>query len=123
MATLQFNVEVWTDTPAPPPPIEAPYIIRKTHRAYMGANTHLSAWVRDEAGRHDLTQYGSISVEIKRDTRDKPELTVPATGTAEGRLEFTITADGARKRLRPGIFNLQVVADGSVIQLGHLEII
>lgn len=98
-------------------------IVRTTHRAYMGADTELSAWIRDEEGRVDLTQLGDIRVEVKRDTRDKPELTVPATGTEQGRLDFTITAAGARKRLRPGIFNLQVVADGEVIHIGYLEVV
>lgn len=98
-------------------------IVRTTHRAYMGADTELSAWIRDEEGRVDLTQYDEIQVEVKRDTRDRTELTIPATGTEDGRLDFTVTAEGARKRLRPGIFNLQVVADGEVIHIGYLEVV
>lgn len=123
----EFLIEVWVDDPDPPDPPgptgSKPYVIRKTHRAYMGSDTTLAAWVRDELGRHDLTQYGDIRVEIKRDTRGRAELTVPASGTQDGKLEFTITADGARTRLRPGIFGLQVVADGSVIQIGYLEVV
>ena len=126
MAILfQFIPEFFASQPEPEPsrPVGEPYIIQGTHRAYMGADSPQVAWIRDESGRHDLTQYDDIHVEIKRDTRDRPELAVPATGTAEGKLEFTITAEGAKRRLRAGPYTLFAISDGQVIYTGLLEVV
>ena len=120
---FQFLVEVWEDDPVPPGEEAPPYVIRGTHRAYMGVDSPQTAWIRDEAGAHDLTAYDAITVEIKGPSRDRPNLTVDATGTAGGKLQFTIPADGARKRLYPGTFNLFAKADGLVIYTGLLEVL
>lgn len=121
--TSQFLIEVWEEDPVPPDEETPPYIIRGTHRAYMGVDSPQTAWIRDEAGAHDLTAYDAITVDIKGPSRDRPSLTVDATGTAGGKLQFTVPADGARKRLYPGTFNLFAKADGLVIYTGLLEVL
>lgn len=122
--SFSFLVEVWEEPGPEPPGEEYPvYVVRGTHRAYMGTDSPQTAWIRDEGGRHDLTQYEEIVVEVKSMGRDRPNLTLTATGSAEGELEFTVTADGARKRLWPGVFNLFAKADGKVIYTGLLELL
>lgn len=122
MPIITFNFEVWVE-PEPPVEIADPYIIRGTHRGYMGSDSNQVAWVRDEAGKHDLSVYEALTVEIKRQGRDRPELTLDAEGSADGKLTFTITANGARTRLRPGLFYLFAKGDGKIIYTGLLEML
>lgn len=103
--------------------VRPPYIIRGTHRAYMGVDTPQQAWIRDEAGQHDLAAYEALSVQVKDGNRECARLTLDATGDATGKLQFTITADGARTRLGPGTYNLFAYGDGQVIYTGLLEVL
>jgi len=98
-------------------------IIRGTHRAYMDADTAQSAWLRDDAGPLDLSEYETLTVEVKASGRGKPRLTLEAQGTEGGELTFTVTANGARTRLWPGTFELFAKGDGTVIYTGLLEVL
>lgn len=100
-----------------------PYIIRGTHRAFSGSDSLQRAWIRDEAGKHDLTAYEALTVEVKQGGRANPLLTLEAQGTDEGELTFTVTANGARTRLWPGTFELFAKGDGTVIYTGLLEVL
>lgn len=121
MGTYTFSVEL--DWPEPPTPPGKPYLIRGTHRTYMSADTDMTAWVRTEVGKLDLTAYETLEVEVMTYGRPKPRTTLTATGTADGLLSFTVTAEGARKRLWPGTFNLFAKGDGQVIYTGLLEVL
>lgn len=97
-------------------------IIQGTHRAYSGSDTPQAAWVRDDAGRADLSGAESITVDILRG--DNTLLTIPATGDEDGRVDFTITAENIRQRLSLlGGFRLYVRADGRVIYTGLLDVL
>lgn len=95
-------------------------IIQGTHRAYMGADSPQVAWVRDNDGPVDLTGV-EVSVEVRQDGKER--LSFPATGNEDGRLDFTITAEGAKRRLRPGPYTLFAISDGRVIYTGLLEVV
>ena len=95
-------------------------IIQGTHRAYMGSDSPQAAWIRDEAGPVDLSGL-DVTVEVRRGA--KRRMTVPGSGDDAGRLEFTITAESAKRRLRPGPYTLQAIADGRVIYTGVLEVV
>lgn len=124
MAHLRFTVLIEQAAPPPPPPPPSPpsppYVILNTMRAYLGADTSITAWVRDERGRHDLAQYGGIEIEIKRGAGRV--LSVRATGTDKGRLSFEVTAS-AVQRIGVGHFTVRAIADGQVVCVGTLEVV
>ena len=96
-----------------------------THRAYLDAATLITCWVRDEAGRKDLSAatlraylypYGSA-----------PEVEsagIAATGTTLGKVTFTVTAAYGDSNLKPGSYRLSIrdSADAQVYA-GLLEVV
>jgi len=96
-------------------------LIQGTHRTYMGSDTFIAAFVRDDEGRKDLSDAdidGVISLGKGRDV-----LTVPVSGNEYGRISFVVTAEQAQQNLRPGVYELRVLADGEVIYLANLEVV
>ena len=95
-------------------------IIQGTHRAYMGTGSPQVAWIRDAAGPFGLSGV-AVTVEVRQ--AGKKRLTFPAIGNEDGRLDFTITAEGAKRRLRAGPHTLLAIAGGRVIYTGLLEVV
>lgn len=115
MAALQFKAEVWV-----PELPEPPYVIQGTHRAYLGADSPQVAWIRGNDGPVDLSGM-EVAVEVRQG--GKVRMTTNATGDDKGRLDFTITAEGAKRRLRPGPYTLFAISAGRVIYTGLLEFV
>jgi hypothetical protein len=91
-------------------------------RAYAGADTPLTAWVRDEAGKQDLSAVESLTVEISR--KGCPLLTLEADSPEAGRVDFTLTAENVQQQLNLlGVFRLRIIADNRVIQSGLLTVL
>lgn len=98
------------------------FVIRGTHRAVRGGDSPQTAWVRDEDGRMNLAEVEELTVDIQRDNHKI--LTIPATGDAEGRVDFTVTSANIKQKLSLlGLFRLYVRADGQVIYTGLLEVL
>lgn len=97
------------------------YVIRGTHRAYMDSDSPQTAWVRDEAGKLDMSEVEALTVEIKSEGRELPRLTLDATSPEAGQLSFTVPANSPR--LWPGTFSLFAKADGEVVYTGLLEVL
>lgn len=101
---------------------EAPYVIRNTWRAYQGATTVLTAYIRGESGKTDLTLYDSIEVHVGRGQNRL--LRLDATGDTEGQLTFQVTNRNIENRLSLlGSFRVTVIGDDEVIATGLLEVI
>lgn len=110
----------WEPEPIPEPnPI---YVIRNTWRAYQGATTELSCWIRGENGKIDLTLYESLEVHVSRGQNRL--LRLDATGDTEGQLTFQVTNRNIENRLSLlGSFRVTVIGDDEVIATGLLEVI
>lgn len=98
-----------------------------TLRAYMGSDTALVVWIRDESGKVALLDgdesvmylypYGhSVMVE---------EAGIAGTldGDIDGKLNFTITEEYADANLYPGTFRYSVFLEGTRRQDGLLEVV
>lgn len=96
-------------------------IIRGTHRAYMGADTEIEAFVRDDEGPMSLSGAEQIIVRVRAMDR-KEVATFVGTGDAGGRITFTVDGEAA-KRLQPGVFGFRVYADDRTIYTAILEIV
>lgn len=98
-------------------------VTQGTYRAFAGAENDFTAFIRDEAGKADLSGFAAIEAEIRRGS-ETPLLTVVASGDAQGELSFTITAENIAGALCAlGVFRLYVLADGAVIHTGTLEVL
>jgi hypothetical protein len=89
----------------------------QTHRAYQGADTAITAWVRDDAGKRDMTgetltvhlfPYGS-STELSESAP------IAAASSAEGRVTFTVSEAYTDSYTTPGPYRMQIKADGSTV--------
>lgn len=78
--------------------------------------------MRTEEGKMDLGGLDLV-VEIRERPSRKALLAIPATSGELGRLDFTVDAEGARKRLWPGVFALSAKGDNQVIYTAILEIV
>ena len=98
------------------------FVIRGTHRAVHGGDNPQVTWVRDEDGKLDLSEVEELTVDIQRGNHKI--LTIPATGDAEGRVDFNVTSANIKQKLSLlGLFRLYVRADGQVIYTGLLEVL
>lgn len=94
-----------------------------THRVYMDASTVVTCWVREDAGRTDLSAatlraylypYGS-SMEVET-------AGIAATGTSLGKITFTATLAYGDTNLKPGSYRLSVRDSSDVpVYAGLLE--
>lgn len=96
-----------------------------THRAYAGADSLITCWSRDDAGRVDqsaatlrayLTPYG----------RDAEVETggIAVTGTSLGKMTFTVTNDYIEANLLPGNYRLAIRnASDAQVYVGLLEVV
>lgn len=97
-------------------------IIQGTHRAYMGADTQIEAFVRNDAGPVDLSGAEPIMARVYVG-KGKEVAGFTVTGDAEGRITFVVGAETARQRLRPGVFDLRVESGGRVVYTAILEMV
>jgi hypothetical protein len=94
-----------------------------TLRAYMGADTALAVWVRQNDAKADLTG-DELSVVIYPYGRVDEALTLTATqSSASDAVRFTITEDDAARSLQPGPYRFVVLADSAVVSDGLLEMV
>lgn len=94
--------------------------------AYLRASTDsansLRVFVRDEAGRVDLTGK-ALAVTLRRFGTSTTLATLPATGNALGAVSFDVGADTIRRTLFPGAYAYRVTADGVEVSAGQLEVV
>lgn len=93
-----------------------------THRAYAGADTVVTCWVRDEEGRRDLTGE-TLTVPVYAYGMPHELLTLDAEQVAEGAVRFTVTEEQAERYLTPGLYRFAVKAGETVVYGGLLEVV
>lgn len=98
------------------------YIIQGTHRAYMGADTVVAAWVRDDAGRRDLSGADAITATLYQGPA-REVATFACSGNDQGRVSFNIDSEATDQLLAPGGYYLKVTADGEVIYTALVELV
>jgi len=103
------------------------YVIQTTHRAVIGADTAITLWVRDEAGKADFGGTEEVpavlSVEIRGYSYALPLETVAAESVEAGKVTFTLTATFTDQKLAPGLFRLYVKDGTEVVATGLLEVV
>ncbi len=94
-----------------------------THRAYMGADNTIACWVRDEAGRRDLTA-ATLTVDVFAYGVTVPLDTLEAVqATAVSPVTFEVTEAFSDASLAPGLYRFMVKADDVAVHHGLLEIV
>lgn len=92
-------------------------------RAYRGTDTALTLWIRDEAGKRDLSGL-DLSLEISQYGRScDPLVTVEAASAEDGKLTATLTADTADGELGPGLFRVDAIGDDETLAVAMLEVV
>lgn len=89
----------------------------QTHRAYLGADTAITAWVRDDAGKRDMTGE-TLTVHLYpygRSTELSEGAAIAATSAEDGKITFTVTEAYADSYLRTGAYRMQVKAGGTAV--------
>lgn len=97
-----------------------------THRAYLGSDTTITVWLRDEAGKVTFTDGDEITLTLYP-YGSTTDLGADIDGTfadeTPGRVAFTITAEYADANLTRGPFRYVVRIDGVQAQDGLLEVV
>jgi hypothetical protein len=93
-------------------------------KANADADTPITLYVRDDAGPVDLTGESApvLLVSVRRFGASMPISTFPASGDANGRVSFTVTANDVRRTLFPGVYAYRLTIDGVQAQTGVLEV-
>lgn len=103
------------------------FIVQTTHRAYIGADSNVVLWVRDEAGKRDfggtVEDPAALDVAMTPYSRNAPEIALQALSTEPGRVAFTVTEDMAEQQLAPGLFSFRVKSGNEVVAQGLLEVV
>lgn len=93
------------------------------YRAHRGTDTALTLWVRDDAGKRDMTGL-ALSLAMRPLGRTgEPLETVAATSPAAGKVTATISATVANSSLGPGLFRMDVVSEDETLQTAILEVV
>ena len=94
----------------------------RVYTASTSSDTDLETWIRDEAGQVDLSGV-ALEVLVRPYSGRCPAATLGATGDAEGRVQWSVTADQAR-RLGAGLYRVVIRrADrGELLHRGTLEV-
>lgn len=90
-------------------------------QAHADADTPITLYVRNDAGRVDLTA-PLLSVSVRRFGSAAPLSTFTATGDAQGKVTFTVTANEVRRTLFPGVYAYRLTSDGVHVQSGVLQV-
>lgn len=93
-----------------------------TQRAYMGADTTIAHWVRDDAGNRDFTG-DTLTVELYAYGLPDVLDTLAATSPEAGKVAFTVTEAFADRALSPGVYRYQIKAGAAVVGGGLLEVV
>lgn len=93
-------------------------------QAHADADTPITLYVRNDAGRIDLTGDPTplLSVSVRRFGSAAPLSTFTATGDAQGKVTFTVTANEVRRTLFPGVYAYRLTSDGVHVQSGVLQV-
>lgn len=93
-----------------------------TQRAYMGADTAIGHWVRDDAGKRDFTG-DTLAVEFYAYGMPDVLDTLEATSPEAGKVMFTVTQSFADRALSPGVYRYQIKAGAAVVGGGLVEVV
>ena len=99
-----------------------------THRAYMGADTAITGYARDESGKRTLSSFASLSVVLDPySSGQELGLSITATTPATGNATFTVTKEDADAYLAPGPYRFALLglegADYETLYVGLLEVV
>lgn len=90
----------------------------------MGADTAITAWVRDASGKRDMTGETLTVHLFPYGKGTELGASIEATSAEEGKASFTITEGFGDSYLQPGLYRLSVKADDTeVIYSGLLEVV
>lgn len=97
-----------------------------THRAYMGADTTVACWVRNESGKRNVSAADLTAVLSNYPST----VTILALGAAQvvdgddiGPVTFDIEQTMSDRYLAPGFYRFQIKADNEVVYGGLLEMV
>lgn len=125
VAQPEVYVELQVDTnqpPEPQPTVGAIYVVPHQLRAYAGHDTRLVLWVRDEAGRADLS-LDAVTVVVSTYQGSKQLGRFDATASEVGEVAWTFPGSFARNHT-PGLYRIKVVSSlRGVIGDGLLEMV
>jgi hypothetical protein len=93
-------------------------VTHAAHRAY--ADTPLSLWVRDDAGRLDMDG-AEVEIALFHDSCEVRVL--PATSPQAGQVLLTVTEDQARQLRGRNPYAMQLRVDGECVDVGLLEVV
>lgn len=98
-----------------------------THRAYLGADTPITCWVRDDDGKRDLSAFTLSVLLYPYGTSQDLGLTISATNPATGKATFTVTAEDADAYLCPSVYRFVLKGvdggDSETLYTGLLEVV
>lgn len=100
----------------------------QTHRAYLGTDSAITVWVRDEDGKRVLSGFDSLEVLFyPYGCPTDLGLTVTAANPATGKVTFTITAAQAEAYFSPGSYRYVLKgidgSDSETLESGLLEVV
>lgn len=96
----------------------------QTHRAYMGADTAITCWARQDGDKRTLTGH-TLTVQLYP-YGSPTELgeAISATSPAAGKVTFTVTETFADSYLSQGLYRMAVESDSAgVVYDGLLEVV
>lgn len=100
----------------------------KTHRAYTGADSVVTCWVRDEVGSRDLSGE-TLAVPVYAYGHPCELLTLDAAQAMEGeasipgKVEFTVTQPAINRYFPTGLYRFAILAGDEVVYGGLLEVV
>ena len=92
-----------------------------THRCYLGAATAITCWVRNDAGRRDLSSPAVATVYVYPYGSTVEAFTIAAVTTSLGKITFTVTAADAEAYLTQAPYRFAVVWGTEQVYSGLLE--
>jgi hypothetical protein len=100
----------------------------QTHRAYMGVDTQITCWVRDESGKRDFDGQ-ELTVYLDTYPATSGIQTLAASQASPGEddevnpVQFTVESEMAERYLMPGLYRFQVRADNEAVYSALLEMV
>lgn len=93
-----------------------------THRAHIGTTTAVTCWVRDDAGKRDLSGQ-PLSVPVYAYGMSVPLMTLDAAQVATGQIEFTVSQPALERYFAPGLYRFAIKAGEEQVYGGLLEVV
>ncbi len=94
----------------------------QTHRAYAGADSEITCWVRDAEGKRDLTAE-TLTVPVYAYGHSCALLALDATQPEVGKVVFTVTEDQTGRYFPVGLYRFAVKAGDELVYGGLLEVV